>query len=125
VEFRIDVNQRLVVCTFSGDNSEEEIIGLASRIRSHHDFDPSFSEIVDCSGVSPNRLSTAAIERISRRPSIFSPTSTHVIVAPQDHIFGLVRMAQALADRIVPNVVVVRTMDEARQVLKLEKSGTD
>src|SRR5271155_1269721 len=121
MEFAIDVKQKLVVTTFSGENTEEEIIGLASRISSHPDFDPSFSEIVDCSRVSQNRLSITAIERISRRPNVFSPESMHVIVAPQDHIFGLVRMAQAWADRIVPNVVVVRTMDEARKALKVEK----
>ena len=118
-QFTIDVNQRVVISTFSGENSGEEIIGLASRIRSHPDFDPSFSEIIDCTTISTARISTDTIKELSRRPNIFNPTSMHVIVAPRDHVFGLARMGQALAEQTVPNIVVVRTMDEARKVLKI------
>ena len=120
-QFAIDVKQRLVVSTFVGENSEEEIIGLASRIRADPDFDPSFSEVIDCSAVSVTRISTAFIKELSRRPNIFNSTSMHVIVAPQDHIFGLARMGQAFAEQTIPNIVVVRTMDEAYNVLKLGK----
>lgn len=123
-QFTIDVKQRLVVVTFPAETTEEEIIDLASRIRSHPDFDPSFSEIVDCSAASGAGISSAAIERISRRENIFDRTSLHVIVAPRDHVFGLVRMAQTMAEQTVPNVAVVRTMEEAHRVLAAAKSGT-
>jgi len=124
-QFAIDVKQRLVVSTFAGENSEEEIIGLASRIRADPDFDPSFTEIIDCRAVSVTRISTAFIRELSRRPNIFNPTAMHVIVAPQDHVFGLVRMGQVFAEQTIPNIVVVRTMDEAYNVLKLAKPGAD
>ncbi len=88
-------------------------------IRSHPEFDPSFSEIVDLSKVSTGHVSTHAIRVLSRRESIFSPTSMHVAIAPQPVIFGLVRMFQALASQTRPNVVVVRTMDDARKALGL------
>ena len=123
-QFTIDVKQRLVLSTFFGESTEEEIIDMASRIRSHPDFDPSFSEIVDCSAASGAGISTAAIERISRRKNIFDRTSLHVIVAPKDHVFGLVRMAQTMAEQMVPNVAVVRTMEEARKIIAAAKSGT-
>jgi hypothetical protein len=48
-----------------------------------------------------------------------------VVVAPQDHIFGLARMAEALAEKTKPNAVVVRTMDEARKILRLKKIALD
>jgi hypothetical protein len=124
-QFAIDVERRLVVTTFAGENSEEEIIGLASKIQSHPDFDPSFSEIIDCRAISTVGISTAGVGRIARRKNIFDPASLHVIVAPQDHIFGLARMGQALADQTVPNIVVVRTMEEAYKLLNLQKSGTE
>ena len=124
-QFAIDVKQRLVVTTFAGENSEEEIIGLASKIQSHPDFDPSFSEIIDCRAISTVGISTAGVGRIARRKNIFDLASLHVIVAPRDHIFGLARMGQALADQTVPNIVVVRTMEEAYKILKLEKPGAE
>jgi hypothetical protein len=124
-QFAIDVKRRLVVITFAGENTEEEIIGLGSKIESHPDFDPSFSEIIDCRAISTVGVSTAGVGRLARRKGIFDPASLHVIVAPRDHIFGIARMGQALADQTVPNIVVVRTMDEAYKILKLEKSGTE
>jgi hypothetical protein len=125
VQFTIDVTQRLVVTTFIGENSQEEIIGVASLIRAHPDFDPSFSEIVDCRKVTAAGMPTSDIKALSRLPNIFNPTSLRVIVAPQDHIFGLARMGQAFADKTVPNIVVVRTMEEARKLVVAERSGTE
>jgi hypothetical protein len=62
--------------------------------RSNPDFDPSFSLILDFSGVTAGTLSTSAIQEFSQRESILSPTSMHVVIAPQDHMFGAARLAQ-------------------------------
>jgi len=118
VELTIDVNQRLVVSTFSGETNDAEILGHVSRIRSHPDFDPSFAELIDFSGVTRANISTSTVRDLSQSSSIFNPTSMHVIIAPQDHMFGLARMSQAFAEKTKPNVVVVRTRDEAREFLK-------
>jgi hypothetical protein len=88
-------------------------------------FDPSFSEIADFSGVTGGILSTSAVEELSKRESILSTTSMHVALAPQGHIFGVFRMAQVLAEQTRPNTVVVRTIDEAREFLGLEKTDQD
>lgn len=45
----------------------------------------------------------------------------HVVGAPNDLILGLARMAQVFAEKTKPNAAVVRTLDEARQVLRLEE----
>ena len=42
--WKFDTKQRIVVSTFSGEVSDAEIWGLASLIRSHPDFNPSFSD---------------------------------------------------------------------------------
>jgi len=47
----------------------------------------------------------------------------HVIIAPQDHIFGLFRMGEVFAQKTKPNVVVVRTVNEARKFLGSEKAS--
>jgi hypothetical protein len=125
VQFTIDVKQRLVITTFIGENSLEEIIGVASLIHAHPDFDPSFSEIIDCSKITIAKMATSDIKELSRRPNIFNPTALHVIVAPQDHVFGLARMGQAFADKTVPNIVVVRTMEEACKLVAAEQFGAE
>ena len=111
--------------TFFGEINDAEILDQTSLIRSHPDFDPNFSELGDFSGVAGGTISAFAVKELSGRVSIFNPTSLHVIVAPQDHIFGLARMAEVFAEKTKPNVVVVRTIDEARKILGLEKPGSD
>jgi hypothetical protein len=123
VQVAIDVNQRLVVSTFSGEIHDAEFLQVSSLIRSHPDFDPNFSEILDFSGVTAGALSTRVIQELAQGKSIYSPTSMHLVIAPQDHLYGLGRMAQVFAQQTKPNVMVVRTIDEARKFLGLETTG--
>jgi hypothetical protein len=125
VRLTIDVQQRLVISTFSGETNDAEILGHLSVIASHPDFDPSFSEIVDFSGITAGSMSTSMVQELSQRPSIFSLDSIHVIVAPQDFVFGLARMSQVFAEKTKPNLAVVRTIEEAHNFLKLEKTAPD
>lgn len=115
--FTIDVSRRLVISTFEGPTTLPEIVGLAPLIRAHPDFDPDFSEIIDCTRIITNNISTDAIRSLSRGEQIFNPTSKHVVVAPTDYIFGLARMGQTFAEQTMPNVIVVRTMEEALKQL--------
>jgi hypothetical protein len=125
VQLTIDVKQRLVVSTFFGEINDAEMLDHSSLIRSHPDFDPNFSELWDFSGVTGGLVSTFAIEELSRRVSVFNPTSLHVVVAPRDHVFGLARMAGVFAEKTKPNTVVVRSIEEARKILSLEKPALD
>jgi hypothetical protein len=119
-QLTIDVARRLVIHTFSGVLSDEDISDLPSKVRAHPDFDPTFFELLDFSGVTAGTVSTAAISAAAQRKTSFIPTARRVIIAPQDHIFGLARMGQAFAERTRPSVSVVRTMAEARKVLGIE-----
>lgn len=123
VQVAIDVKQRLVVSTFSGEINDAEFLQVPSLIRSHPDFDPGFSEIVDFSGVTAGTLSILVIQELAQRKSIYSPASMHLVIAPQDHVFGLSRMSQVFAEQTKPNTIVVRTIDEARRFLGLETIG--
>jgi|SRR5271165_5505344 len=117
VQFTIDVSLRLVTVTFEGQSSVEEISGLFSQIRSHPDFDPDFSQIIDCTRVTHGSMPTDEIRSLASGKNIYKPTSLQVVVAPRDHIFALARMGQAYAEQTIPNLTVVRTMAEALKVL--------
>jgi len=116
-EFTIDASQRLVIVTFKGPIDMAERDRIESLILAHPDFDPSFSEIIDCSLVTASNVSTDTIRTASLSKGIFNPTAMRVVVAPRDYVFGLARMGQAFAEQTTPNVVVVRTMAEAVEVL--------
>lgn len=123
VQVTIDVNQRLVVSTYYGEIDDGDLFHVVSLIRSHPDFDPSFSDVMDFSGVTAGTLSTSALYEKSLQESIFHRKSMHLIIAPHPHIFGLARMSQVFAEKKKPRVAVVKTIDEARKFLKLEKTG--
>jgi hypothetical protein len=123
VRVTIDVDHRIIAATFFGQLGDEDILGLASVVASHPYFDPNLSIIWDFTEVTGGTISISAMRELSSRGSILSPKSLHVILAPQDHIFGIFRMGQALAERIKPNIAVVRTRAEANEFLGLEKTG--
>ena len=125
VQLTIEVSQQLVICTFTGELSDADLLGVRSLIRSHPEFNASFSEILDFSGVTVVNVSTSAIQHGSERESNFSLTSKHVLVAPQNVVFGLARMSQVFAEKARPNVHVVRTIEEARKFLGLENARID
>jgi hypothetical protein len=120
-QFELIKSQRLVILTLEGSVNLAELESTGVLILAHPDFEPNFSQIIDCTRLGGVNFSVDTIRRISRDEKTFSPTAMRIIVAPQDHIYGLARMAQVFAERTIPNMVVVRTMDEAREALNKAK----
>jgi hypothetical protein len=50
------------------------------------------------------------------------PAGCMRVVAPQDFLFGMMRMLQILSERARPELHVVRTMDEAYLLLRVESA---
>ena len=118
----IDATQKVVIVTLAGEISDTDVISIGALTSSDPFFDPSFSEIVDFSPATGGSVSTFALQTLARRTSIYSRTSKHIVIAPKPHIFGLTRMFQAHATETRPNTLVVRTLDEARECLGLQKA---
>lgn len=121
VEYEIDAAQKVVVVRFTSEMTDADLIGIGTATKSHPSFDPCFSEIVDFSAVTGKSISTFALQTVARRPSIYNQASKHVVIAPQSHVFGLSRMFQTFAEQSRPNMVVVKTMDEACECLGLKR----
>ncbi len=115
----VDKGRKLVYVTFTGELDQAEITGPPAVISAHPDFDPSFSEIVDFTQVIEADIPISLVRRMARGQSIYAPDSRHAVIAPLAHIFGLVRMFQALAEQTRPNLAVVRTVDEAYEFLRI------
>ena len=73
--------------------------------------------IIDFSGATTFDVSNETIRRLANLPPVFGGTSPGIIVASQDILFGMARMFSILGERTRPNMQVVRTIEEAYEIL--------
>lgn len=84
-------SSRRVDCVASGKFTDAEFRKAAEDVRSDPEFDPSFSQLFDLSGVTEFALSNSILKGLSTT-SIFSPDAPRAIVALDDLGYGLARM---------------------------------
>jgi hypothetical protein len=77
----------------------------------------------DWSAVTEIKVSKSAIRSLATAPSKIPPDVLRVHIAPQDHAYGLTRMFQILAGERRPKIFVVRTNQEAQQLLGVGESN--
>jgi hypothetical protein len=76
--------------------------------------------LVDISGVTKFDVSSNAIRELTRRSPAIPKGYMRVMVAPLDSMFGMVRMFQILTELTRPDFHVVRAIDEAYRLLRVE-----
>ncbi|MGB8011212.1 MAG: hypothetical protein WCF68_06345 [Terriglobales bacterium] len=76
--------------------------------------------IVDFSGVTKFELSSHAIRDVATTSPKFPTTCVRVFVATTDVVYGMARMFQMLGEETRPNLHVVRTLDQAYHLLRVE-----
>jgi len=94
---------------------------VAVELASRPDFDPAFSHIIDFRGVTAANISAEFLRSFAEETPLFHREAKQIAVAPQPHIFGLARMTQILREGLLPNIEVVRTIEEAYKLLGLEQ----
>ena len=117
---KVDVKNGIVYSSFEGALNDNDILAHRDVLKSHPDFNPQFSEIVDFTGVTQLRVTVGLINSMARSDSLYSHKSRHAVVAPHDLTYGVARMYQMLAQDKRPNVAVVRNMAEARRFVGIE-----
>ena len=119
-DYTIDKSQRMVFSKAYGIMTDEDIISHQEMLRDDPDFDPGFSQLVDCTNVTKaDDLSTDGVYELARR-HLFGAESKRAFVAPEKLLYGLFRMFQILTDDYPDELDVFRDMTEARKYLKLE-----
>jgi len=116
-DLKIDPHLKLVHSIYYGELEDSDLSEQRSQISNHPDFKPDFSYILDCSGVTKLKVSTAAVRDCATSPNLFARGALRVMVAPTEAIFGLSRMYQMLAENTRPNLQIVRTLEDAYKVL--------
>ena len=120
-DYTIDKSQRMVFSKAYGILTDQDIISHQEMLRDDPDFDPGYSQLVDCTGVTKaDDLSTDAIYELARR-HLFGAESKRAFVAPKKLLYGLFRMFQILTNDYPDELDVFRDMTEARKYLKLDR----
>ncbi|HKD80732.1 MAG TPA: hypothetical protein VKH81_13620 [Candidatus Angelobacter sp.] len=117
VVLKIDPQRRIVYSAFYGSITDAEVAGHRSSIASDPDFNPAFNEVVDFSSVTEVNLSESTLSAMAQTPSLFNDSALHIVVAPADILFRIASRYQGFAQLSRPNLFVVRTREEAYQLL--------
>lgn len=121
VILKIDSRRRVVYSTFYGEVTGEELLRHGLTIASDPDFRRDFSEIVDFSEVTKSSVSDATLNKMASTPSLYSESVKHIVVASTKEGFRLATRYKALTRKTRPNLFVVRTREEAYELLKQEQ----
>lgn len=125
ITVEIDRTARVIFSTFAGEITEADFRSAVEAMSTWPGFDPAFSHIIDFSNVTAANISSEFVRGLARRPSIFSREARQVIVAPQDYVFGMARMAQMLREQQRPHVEVVRSLNAACELLGIQLSTSE
>jgi hypothetical protein len=120
VTVKIDPALKLVTSKFVGEASESDLESMIKTVPLLPCFDPTFSHIIDFSEVSAFNISSGFLQNLAHREPVFTPGAWQIVVASQPNIYGLSRMTQTLREPQLPNIAVVKTIQEAYRILKIE-----
>ncbi len=119
VDHKIDTSKKMVFSMAYGNLTDQDVYTNLERLRNDPDFDPSFSQLVDCTNVTNiDDMSTEAIYTLAEKNS-FGLGSQRAFVAPSNPEYNTFRIYELLTT-VHPDVVVVfKNMEEAYEFLNL------
>ena len=116
-DFAYDHRNRLLRITFRGDLDDKNLTEATRKLR---EVAPRISPkkvLSDFSEVTSLEVSSETVNSLAHLRPIFGAQVAQVIFAPQDHVFGMARMFQALSAEQRPTMRVVRNLAEAYRIL--------
>lgn len=115
VEF--DEGNNVLRFGWEGPMRDDIYIAESARGRKILASRPGVRGIIDFSGVQGKDISSETIRRVARLPTQGEERAVVVFIADTDLEFGLARMFVILTEELLPNRHVVRTMEEAYELL--------
>ena len=109
----IDKERKLVITTAWGDCTADDVLEFRKQVLKDRDFDPSFSQLADFTGVTKVDVSPDEVRMLATK-SPFSTQSRRALVADNQVIFGLSKMFGILRNLRGEKLIrVFRTRSEA------------
>jgi hypothetical protein len=118
-----DPVHQLLRSTFVGKVSDEDLLNHQRMSALLVDVLDPRAAIVDLSRIDSFDATPAGLRRLAKLPPPMPKADRpRVIVAPQDHVLGLVRMFQIEGEATRPNLHVVRNVSEAWLIIRADES---
>jgi hypothetical protein len=123
VTVRVDRNKKLVVTTYTGQVTNEDVARQIAEIERNAPYEGEYRAITDFTQVTHFDISSDQIRLVAESKSPLEK-ARRVMVAPSDVAYGTSRMFQMLSGKTRPNITVVRTLDEAYKALGIDTKGS-
>jgi hypothetical protein len=91
LSFVIDKQRKLVVSTASGLVTYSEIAAHQVQLKNDPDFDPTFDQLVDATGVTKISVKVEEIQTVARQ-RLFAAGSRQAFATSSDFVYGMARM---------------------------------
>jgi hypothetical protein len=115
-----DGRNKILRVTLEGRLTDAILLGSHAAAAGYVASHPPCRGIVDFSEVTEFEVSSFAMRELANSAPAFPTASMRVLVAPRDVSYGMVRMFQILGEKNRPKLHVVRTMNEAYRLLRME-----
>lgn len=115
----IDPGQRLVLRTFEGVLTDEDLLQDQNAMRNAPEYKPEYRQLIDARGVERAEISTEVIRDLARA-SPGAPEARRAFVVASDLAYGLARMFEIQRTDAPEEVRVFRDVNEARAWLGLD-----
>jgi len=120
VENKIIVEKRLIITRMFGDIDYADVISVNQSLMASPDFDPTYHQLVDLTGVGKINVSADVLRNFARAQVTFHKESRCAVVAPSDVVYGMARIyASVQSDR--EDFQIFRSYEAAQQWLAIEK----
>ena len=124
VQSSIDKRRRLVLTHAEGCVTFDDARGHQDRLLADPEFDASFDQLIDATGVTKLDLSADEVRTLAQR-HVFSLRSRRALVATKPDVFGVGRMMEIYQEDIgYTETEVFYSMDEALKWLESAKEKT-
>ena len=114
--YEIDHKQRLVTSRLWGPVTEDEVFEHNEKLRNDPDFDPSYRQFVDMTGITEIKVGTGMINETSL-DQFFAPGTRRAFLATDDTVFGMARMFALRAEGVGQVIEVFRDRAKAEEWL--------
>ena len=115
-----DARNTILRVTVEGQLTDAILLGAYASVARYVASHGPCRAIVNISGVTKLEVSRKAVRELAQSSPAIPTGYMRVIVAPLDSMYGMARTFQILSELTRPDLRVVRTMDDAYRLLRVE-----
>ncbi len=118
-----DELHRVILIKFAGTLTDEVLLSHFKLVREWLTVHGHHSNITDFSDVTSFEVTAQAVSQLAAGAPLVPDDYLRVVIAPQDEVFGMVRMFEMLGSGTRDRVHIVRTVAEAYELTGIESPG--